>query len=128
MYAPYADKSYYMDVYGGSSIPEEDIEQILKVASRHIDTLTYNRIVGMGINGLSPYQAEIVKECCCRLAEFEYANDDMINSVLKTYSVNGVSMTFDTGWNMEIHEGVVIKSDIYSMLSSTGLTSRNLRW
>ena len=41
----YADKEYYAKIYGGSMIPEDEIERALDIASMHIDSLTYNRIV-----------------------------------------------------------------------------------
>jgi len=64
-YEPYATAEYYSEVYNGSIIPEEDQEKVLRQASRHIDSLTYNRIVGGGISGLTAFQQEIVQEVCC---------------------------------------------------------------
>lgn len=124
MYQPYADTGYYMQKYGGSTIPEEEIAKSLKKASRHIDALTYNRIVGRGILNLTEYQQEVIRECCCEMAEFEYENQDMIDSVLQSYSVNGVSMSFGESWNLKVINGVAVKKDCYARLASTGLTSR----
>ena len=42
-------KIYYKNVYGGDAIADEFLNKALKTASRHIDTLTYNRIAGRGI-------------------------------------------------------------------------------
>lgn len=47
-YKSYATESYYLDTYEGILIPEDEIEKALKQASRHVDSLTYNRIVGRG--------------------------------------------------------------------------------
>ena len=47
-YEPYASASYYMDEYGGESLPREARQMWLKRASRHIDSLTFNRITGQG--------------------------------------------------------------------------------
>ena len=41
----YADVEYYKQAYKGSL---EDVEKALMQASRHIDTLTFNRIVAIG--------------------------------------------------------------------------------
>ena len=41
----YADYEYYTTEYKGT-LPEEEAVKALTRASRHIDTLTYNRIVG----------------------------------------------------------------------------------
>ena len=54
VYEPYADEAYYRDVFEGSVLPEDKISKYLKQASRHIDTLTYNRIAGRGISSLTP--------------------------------------------------------------------------
>ena len=81
-YKPYASEDYYMDQYEGSTIPEDELEKVLKQASRHVDSLTYNRIVGRGFSNLTAYQREIIREVVCMQADFEYENADEINSVL----------------------------------------------
>ena len=126
-YMPYADMTYYKNVYGGTDIPDEDIEKALRNASRHIDALTYNRIVGRGINNLTEYQKDIVREVCCDLAEFEYENADVINSVLQSYSINGVTMNFGNSWNVNVENGIAVRWDVYEKLATTGLCSRALR-
>lgn len=123
----YADASYYKNEYGGTMIPDGDVEKALRRASGHIDTLTYNRIIGMGILKLSGYQQQAIMECCCEMAEFEFENEDLINSVLQSYSVNGVNMSFGSSWNLSIKEGIYIRNDTYKKLQSTGLTCRVLR-
>lgn len=120
---PYADNEYYMSVYGGSVIPDEELDRRLRDASRHIDTLTYNRIVSRGISNLTAFQQDAVREVCCKLADFEYENEDMIQNVLQSYSINGVSMSFGESWNMRIVSGVAMQKDLYNLLSQTGLCS-----
>lgn len=125
-YEPYADIEYYTKVYEGDGIPEDKLSKQLKSASRHIDTLTYNRIVGRGISRLSQRQQDIIKEVCCEMAEFEYENADMIQSVLQSYSINGVSMNFGASWNIAVQDGIAIRRDSYAKLQQTGLCSRIL--
>lgn len=48
-YVPYVTKEYYFDTYGGTIVPEELLERYIRQASRHIDSLTFNRIVSQGI-------------------------------------------------------------------------------
>lgn len=127
MYKAYADVDYYHNEYDGSTIPDDILERSLKTASRHIDTLTYNRIVGKGISALTEFQQEIIKEVCCEMAEFETENADMLQSVLQQYSINGVSMTFGSSWNLKIQNGVAIRMDTYEKLCQTGLCCRLLR-
>lgn len=72
MYESYANETYYKEVYGGSLIPDEELAKALKTASRHIDTLTYNRIVGRGIYSLTEFQQDVVRESVCRIADYAF--------------------------------------------------------
>ncbi len=123
-YEPYADVTYYRDAYGGTLIPDEDLPEALQQASRHVDTLTYDRIVGRGFSNLTEYQGEIVREVVCRQADFEYENADVIDTVLQSYSINGVSMQFGASWNVAVRSGVAMRRDVYALLEQTGLTCR----
>lgn len=125
-YEPYVNADYYRDTYKGSAVPDENLDKAFKTASRHIDSLTYNRIVGRGFSNLTDFQKEIIQEVCCLQAEFEYENADLIESVLKSYSINGVSMSFGESWNVKVENGVAIRRDVYDMLCQTGLCCRRL--
>lgn len=123
-YEPYADCDYYRSVYGGKIIPGEYTERYLKQASRHIDSMTYNRIVGHGIYDLTIFQQDIIREVCCRQAEFEYENADELETILSSYSINGVSAQFGSSWNVYTDNGVAMKRDVYTLLCQTGLCCR----
>lgn len=116
-YIPYLSAEDYI-----GEIPGEQIERSLIKASRHIDTLTFNRIVG-NFDKLTLFQRGIVKEVCRELANWEYENAEMLNSVLKSYSVNGVSVQF-CGENIQKVSGVFIPCELYQMLCQTGLCCR----
>lgn len=123
----YADTECYLNEYKGTTIPAESIEKALKTASRHIDTLTYNRIVGKGFDNLTSFQQNIIKEVCCQMADFETENEEVLSSILQSYSVNGVSMSFGgSSWNVKVQNGVAIKMDTYELLQQTGLCCRSL--
>lgn len=123
----YANAEYYKNTYKGN-LEDADVEKALNKASRHIDTLTYNRIVAIGFDNLTEYQQGIIKECECLMAEWETENADYINSMLSSYSLNGASMSF-TGNSASamICNGVAVSRDIYSHLSKCGLCTRSLR-
>lgn len=127
MYNPYVTTSYYLDSYKGDVIPEEQLEKALRQASRHVDSLTYNRIVGRGFSLLTDFQQEIIREVVCQQADFEYENADEINSILSSYSINGVSASFGSSWNIFMDKGVAMKRDVYTMLCQTGLCCRLAR-
>ncbi|WP_124067391.1 hypothetical protein [Clostridium sp. E02] len=126
-YQPYATPEYYKDIYKGDIVPDEDLEKVLRQASRHIDSLTYNRIVGRGISSLTEFQQEVIQEVICQQADFEYENSDEINTILSSYSINGVSAQFGSSWNVFMDKGVAMKRDVYAQLSQTGLCCRIAR-
>lgn len=126
-YAAYVDSEYYREIYGGSTVPEESLERLLRQASRHIDSLTYNRIVGGGFENLTDFQQEVIREVCCLQADFEYENADEISTILSGYSINGVSAQFGSSWNVFMDKGIAMKRDVYSLLSQTGLCCRLAR-
>lgn len=124
MYTGYATPDYYKNVYGGQLIPDRNLVKALHQASRHIDSLTFNRIAGKGFDALAEQQQEIIQEVVCQQAEFEVENADVIDSVLQSYGINGVSMQFGESWNVHVKSGVAMKKDTYALLSQTGLTCR----
>lgn len=126
-YRGYVSEGYYTDSYEGTVIPEDDQKKALIQASRHVDSLTYNRIVGQGFLNLTEFQQEIIKEVVCRQAEFEYNNADMIESVLSSYSINGVSVQFGSTWNVFTGKGIAMQRDVYTLLTQTGLCSLLMR-
>ena len=126
-YEPYATPEYYTDTYGGTLILENDIERALQIASRHIDSLTYNRIVGRGFSSLTQFQRDIIQDVVCQQADFETENADEINSILSSYSINGVSAQFGSSWNVFSDKGVAMKRDLYALLCQTGLCCRLAR-
>lgn len=123
----YADYEYYKNAYKGT-LEEADATKALQKASRHIDTLTYNRIVGVRFDNLTVYQQGIIKECACLMADWETENADYIDSMMSSYSLNGASMSF-TGNSASavVMNGVAVSRDIYSHLQKSGLCCRSLR-
>lgn len=126
-YEAYATPEYYRDTYKGSTVPADGLERALQQASRHIDSLTYNRIVGQRFLSLTPLQQETVREVVCQQADFEWENADEINTILQGYSINGVSAQFGESWNVYTDKGVAMRRDVYTLLSQTGLCCRLAR-
>ena len=123
----YAGIEYYKNTYKGN-LEDADAEKALKKSSRHIDTLTYNRIVEKGFDNLTEFQQGIIKECECLMADWETENTDYINNMLSSYSLNGASMSF-TGQSASatVVSGVAVSREIYSHLQKCGLCTRSLR-
>lgn len=115
----YVDYTYYKNEYGGTSLDESIAISMLKKASHKVDSLTFNRIVGRGFDNLTEFQRDIIKEVTCAIADFDYSTS--LNNNLTSYSINGVSMSFDKS-NLITVNGIEIEKDTYSLLSQTGLT------
>lgn len=126
-YEPYVTAEYYQKEYGGSIVPEDDLKKALRQASRHIDSLTYNCIVGQGFSTLTEFQQDVIREVVCQQADFETENEDEINTILQSYSINGVSAQFGSSWNVFTDKGVAMKRDVYALLCQTGLCCRLAR-
>ena len=123
----YADFEYYKNTYKGN-LEEQDAVKALQKASRHIDTLTYNRIVAIGFYNLTEYQQGIIEECACLMAEWETENKDYIESLLSSYSLNGASMSFTgNSANAVVVNGVAVSRDNYAHLQKSGFCCRVLR-
>ena len=126
-YEPYASPGYYQGKYEGTLIEDDDLKKALVQASRHIDSLTYNRIVGRGFSNLTRFQQDIIQDVVCQQADFETENADEINSILSSYTINGVSAQFGSSWNIFTDKGVAMKRDLYALLCQTGLCCRLAR-
>lgn len=126
-YEPYVTADYYTNVYKDNIVPEQDLEKALRQASRHVDSLTYNRIVGQGFSNLTEFQQGVIQEVVCQQADFETENADEISTVLTDYSINGVSAQFGSSWNVFVEKGIAMKRDVYALLSQSGLCCRLAR-
>ncbi len=124
---PYVTQEYYLGAYCGDKVPDDKLASFLADASANIDTLTFNRIRDLGgIENLTPFQQDVIQNVCCKQADFLYDNADMINMVLSGYSINGVSMSFGSSWNVVTENGVAISRSNYEHLQQTGLCCRLL--
>lgn len=125
MYEAYATEDDFYEILPDSAVDVTETD--LLQASRHVDSLTYNRIVATGFDNLTEFQQDVIKEVVCRQALFEVENADAISSVLSSYSINGVSMSFGSAWNVFVEHGIAMRRDVYALLQQTGLCYRGIR-
>ncbi len=122
MYSPYITYEEYLEL-GGNTLTAEDADKFLIQTSRQIDILTFNRIIQLGgLDKLSEYQQDTIKQCVVNIADFIYTNQDILDNILSSYSINGVSMSFNGNWNLTVRDGVAVKTEDYKLLETTGLT------
>ena len=122
-YTAYVTATEYTTM-GYSTIDATELNAYLLKASRDVDTLTFNRIVAKGFDNLTEFQQDIIKQVVCEQANFLYENADAIDSILSSYSINSVSMTFGTGFNVAMENGLPVQKTVYSLLEQTGLCWR----
>lgn len=87
-------------------------------AAAHIDALTFNRIVDF--DALTDAQKCIIKRAHEALTRFETDNAELLESPVKSYAINGVSMSFG-GDGVRNVAGVTVPTDVYALLSASGL-------
>lgn len=87
--------------------------------------LTFNRIVKAGFENLTKFQQELIKDSVRIHANFAHDNAELINSPLNSYSISGVSMSFDFSKIITVG-GVITTSEVYDLLMQTGLCYRGL--
>lgn len=120
------EKKLYLEPheYTGS-IPSDDLENRLRSACRAVDGLTFNRIVKAGFENLTEFQQELVREAVRLHADFVHDNADLLESPLSSYSISGISMSFDHSKVVTVN-GITTTSEVYGLLMQTGLCYRGL--
>mgnify|MGYP000889074662 CR=1 FL=1 len=117
----YVDSDCYKNTYRGSIIPDEELENKLELASDDINSLTYNRIVGIGFDNLTPFQQDKIKKAVCLQAEFLYKYSDFMNLPVDSYSAGSLSLSLGKESN-----GIKTSDKVINYINQTGLTCRIL--
>ena len=108
---------------GGNLIPQAEFNRIARIVSRKVDGLTFNKIVG-GLTNLTPFQQERLQDAMIEFCDFEYDNEDILNSAISNYTLNGVSVGFGSNQGGIMTQGLVVSRNGYQILTQTGLTCR----
>ena len=61
----YADYNFYVNTFGGSTVPEQHWQYAAGRASEYLDAATFGRLA----EGIPAEYASHVQSCCCELAE-----------------------------------------------------------
>lgn len=115
----YVDEEYYNNFSGTIT---EKISSKLEKATDQINSLTYNRIVGIGFDNLTEFQKDKVKKAICIHADFIEKYGEYINMPLSGYSAGSVSVNF----NAQMVNGVTTTQEVLNYLNQTGLICRRL--
>ncbi len=109
-----------------SELPEHDrMVWLLEDAAADVDAMTFHRIGTRGFDALSPFQQSQVKAAVARQADFRQQYADLLDNPLASYSINGVSMSWDKG-AIRTMNGVRTCPAVVSYLMPTGLLYRGV--
>lgn len=117
----YADFSYYTDKYQGNVLDKETADKYLEAASEMIDQLTFYRIQAVSFEKLTGFQQNVIQDATCSIADFSFENEDLIESAVSSYSINGVSVGSGISPSVKLVNGLYIPSTVYGKLLATGL-------
>lgn len=102
-----------------------ELTHLLEDAEEDVHTMTFNRIPARGFDALTTFQQEKVKRAIALQADFRYQYTDLLTSPLSSYSVNGVSMSWDRSVVRE-YAGAKTCGEVMSCLAQTGLMYRGV--
>ena len=88
----YVDSEYYLNTFKGATIPADDLNKYLLIASEKVNELTFNRIVKIGFNNLTDFQKEKVQRAVCLHADYMYQGGTEMGQI-SSYSVFGAVFT-----------------------------------
>lgn len=113
--------------YGGGLIPEDQLERALSRASDQIDGLTYNRIVALGFENLTPFQQTNIKKAVCLHADFMHQYGEMLAAPMTGFGAGSISWSFEKSGFVQGAGGVKTSQEVMGLLLPTGLANRGLR-
>lgn len=121
----YATKEMFRERFPNTEMTDEQMISKLQAASVDVDALTFNRITACGFDMLTDFQkSKVINAVCCQ-AEFRFQNQELFDSPIASYSLNGASVTFDKSRLITVG-GAITSADIYAELKQSGLCVRRL--
>lgn len=128
----YVTSYYYYNSFNGKQLPLEDVDRLLQEASEKIDSITYNRIVRIGFDKLTPFQKEKVQKAICYQAEYIMLNgfNDEEKETIESYNVLDISVNVKSKDENEktVAEKECMSEKAYDLISKTGLSSKGFRY
>lgn len=124
----YVDETYYKGDYKGKLIPDSEIVDKLRLAQEKIDSITHNRIVGIGFSNLTKFQQEKVKDAICSQADYiyEHGYNDENDTDISSYSVLDISVNIDRSSKETTASKIHLSERTYNLIKETGLSNNIL--
>jgi hypothetical protein len=121
----YLTYNQFYEQYPDTQIQEDRFQSLVQRAETDINGLTFNRITAKGFDSLSDFQKSIIRRAVAMQVNFIHDNSELLDSPLSSYSISGVSMSFDKSKITEV-DGVLTSKSIYGVLLQSGLCYRGL--
>ena len=115
----YVDEEYYNNFSGTIT---EKLSIKLEKATDQINSLTYNRISGIGFDNLTEFQQDKIRKAICVHADFIEQYGEYINMPLSGFTAGSISLNFSS----QRVNGVATTQEVLNYLSATGLSCRRL--
>lgn len=122
MYLTFSD---FVSLHSQSDLKEPEFSELELKAETDINSLTFNRIVSRGFDSLTDFQRLLIKRAVAMQMIFIHDNQDLLDSPLRSYSISGVSMSFDRSKIVDC-DGVMTTKQVYNCLMQTGLCYRGI--
>lgn len=121
----YLTYNQFYEQYPDTQIQEDRFQSLEQRAEADINGLTFNRITAKGFESLSDFQKSIIRRAVAMQVNFINDNSELLDSPLSSYSISGVSMSFDKSKITEVG-GVLTSKSIYGVLLQSGFCYRGL--
>ena len=115
----YVNIDHYSNTFKGTTIPANDLDKYLTLASEKIDEMTFNRIVKIGFDNLTEFQKEKIQRAVCLHADYIYENGTEMG-LISSFSVADINVSVDNKNSIEALLGT--NKDVYSLVKQTGLS------
>jgi len=126
----YADSEYYFNTFKGSKLTPDNVDKYLQEASEKIDSITFNRIVGIGFDNLTKFQKDKIQMAVCYQAEYIFENgfNNENKPDVASYSVLDISVSVDSNKTKTMADKECMSEQAYDLIKKTGLASRGFRY
>ncbi len=125
MKTPYLTIEKYRELLN-EEINEKEFSKLLLLAEEKINSISKNRIVGIGFDNLTEFQKEKVELATAFQIQYLLENG-LEDDDLSGYSVLDISINVDKN-NESISKKLHMSSIAYTYMQDTGLCTNNFKW
>ena len=110
------DNALLNEVLADAGVTLGEDDATIRSVCEDVNTLTFNRITDYF--ALTKFQRDTLLRVCSRFLRFKIDNAELLDSALRSYGINGVSMSFDDA-AVKRNGGVIVPGAVYALLRPT---------